>query len=218
MKKQDNAIGITKIYLVTNCYNNPNWVYIGKTKDSRKNPHQQTYGDQIEYTEIDEIKSLDKKDWKLSETYWIQQFKAWGFKVLNKNEGGGGVVNHLNESKIKISNSRKGKSFSEETKQKMSYKKIGQKRNEEIKNKISLSMKGKNTWSKDSMKGKNTWSTGGYHKKSVLQYDLKGNIIKEWNSITEAANALNIKKQGICDNLKNRCKTSGNYVWKYKND
>jgi hypothetical protein len=74
---------------VTNCYNNPNWVYIGKTINSRKNPHQQTYGKNIIYTEIDKILSTHKQDWEPLETYWIEQFKAWGFEVVNKRKKGG---------------------------------------------------------------------------------------------------------------------------------
>jgi hypothetical protein len=89
MKKQDNDIGKTKIYLVTNCYNDLNKVYIGKTINSRKNPHQRTYGKDIIYTEIDEIYSTHKQDWEPLETYWIQQFIAWGFDVVNKRKIGG---------------------------------------------------------------------------------------------------------------------------------
>jgi hypothetical protein len=89
MKKQDNVIIKTKIYLVTNCYGDPNKVYIGKTISSRKNPHQQSYGKNILYTEIDEISGVNKKDWELLETYWIQQFMAWGFEVVNKRKIGG---------------------------------------------------------------------------------------------------------------------------------
>jgi hypothetical protein len=74
---------------VTNCYGDPNKVYIGKTISSRKNPHQQSYGKNILYTEIDEISGVNKKDWELLETYWIQQFMAWGFEVVNKRKIGG---------------------------------------------------------------------------------------------------------------------------------
>lgn len=58
--------------------------------------------------------------------------------------------------------------------------------------------------------------TGYQTTQPILQYDLEGNFIKEWSSIENASISLNIKKQGICNNLKNRSKTSGNYVWKYK--
>jgi hypothetical protein len=80
----------TKIYLVENCYNNPSWVYIGKTKNCRKNDHKQKFGKEIIYTIIDYINSDDKKDWTPIESYWIEQFKVWGFNVLNQNTGGGG--------------------------------------------------------------------------------------------------------------------------------
>lgn len=81
---------ITQIYLVKNCYNDPNKVYIGKSCGSRKSPHKKTFGTNIVYTYIDSINSLDKKDWKPLESYWIEQFRQWGFEVQNKNEGGGG--------------------------------------------------------------------------------------------------------------------------------
>lgn len=55
-----------------------------------------------------------------------------------------------------------------------------------------------------------------YEKIKVTQYDLKGNTVAEWNSILEASNALNIKQQSIVNNLKNRSKSSGGFIWKYK--
>jgi group I intron endonuclease len=55
-----------------------------------------------------------------------------------------------------------------------------------------------------------------YEKIKVTQYDLKGNIVAEWDSILEASNTLNIKQQSIVNNLKNRSKSSGGFIWKYK--
>ena len=52
---------MTKIYLVENCYDDPNKVYIGKTINSTIGPHKRTYGKNITYTIIDEIYSLDHK-------------------------------------------------------------------------------------------------------------------------------------------------------------
>jgi hypothetical protein len=200
MKKQDKDIGTTKIYLVTNCYNNPNLVYVGKTTNSREYPHKLKYGEQIEYTIIDEIKSLDVNDWKPLETYWINQFKAWGFEVLNKNEGGGGPVFLSNESKIQMSQKKKGK-----------------KRDEEIKIKISSSMKGKNNWTKIFWQNaKNTWSIGEYYKKPILQYDMGGTFIREWSTTQEAASFYNIQKAHICNALNGRSKSSKGFIWKYK--
>lgn len=149
----------TYIYLITNIDNNPNRVYIGKTINlvSRKYDHIQTFGDQIQISAIDEVKSLESKDWKPLECYWIEQFKSWGFKTHNKNKGGGGIEFRTQESKKNISKNLK---------------------------------------------------------KSILQYDLKGNLVKEWNSIKEAKYSL---KCDIDACLKGNNKTSGGYFWIYKN-
>ena len=97
-------MSITKIYLVENCFGDPNKVYIGKTKNCRELPHKVTYGDQIIYNHIDEINSLDYKDWEPLESYWIEQFRQWGFEVMNYNKkGGNGVEFHTQETKNKMS-------------------------------------------------------------------------------------------------------------------
>lgn len=50
-------------------------------------------------------------------------------------------------------------------------------------------------------------------KRKILQYDLQGNFIKEWESITQAQ-----KKYGkaVLDCLTERTKTSYGFKWKYK--
>jgi hypothetical protein len=50
----------------------------------------------------------------------------------------------------------------------------------------------------------------------ILQYDLQGNFIREWRSGKEASVSLNLKKQSICNNLKNRTKSAYNFIWRYK--
>jgi hypothetical protein len=99
-------INITYIYLVENCFNDPNKVYIGKTKNprNRKWDHQKTYGKNIEYTIIDQVDSLEHKVWKPIETMWIQSFMIWGFDVVNlRKEGGNGSSEWSEESKRKQS-------------------------------------------------------------------------------------------------------------------
>ena len=59
---------------------------VGKTKNNRKSSHKKRFGEHIDYNYIDEVNSLKYKDWKPLETYWINQFKAWGFDVLNEND------------------------------------------------------------------------------------------------------------------------------------
>lgn len=53
--------------------------------------------------------------------------------------------------------------------------------------------------------------------KSILQYDLKGCLIQEWNSIWEAAESLSIQES----NIRACCcgqKSAGGFQWKYKED
>jgi group I intron endonuclease len=52
--------------------------------------------------------------------------------------------------------------------------------------------------------------------KPILQYDLKGNLIKEWKSATEVMKKLNFNKGAINNCLKNRTKSSYSFIWKYK--
>jgi hypothetical protein len=106
---------ITHIYLIENIELNTNKVYIGKTKDSyknnRKNHHKWKFGKQILFTYIDQINSTERKDWEQVESYWIEQFKQWGFDVVNKRkQGGSGASFHKEETKA---NMRKPRSTTE---------------------------------------------------------------------------------------------------------
>jgi hypothetical protein len=53
--------------------------------------------------------------------------------------------------------------------------------------------------------------------KPIIQYNLDGTPLKEWISCTEASNFLNINIRGINNNLLNISKSSGGYIWKFKN-
>jgi hypothetical protein len=52
--------------------------------------------------------------------------------------------------------------------------------------------------------------------KPVIQCDLHGITIAEFNSIEEAANITGISRSGIQSCCKGRLKTSGRCIWKYK--
>lgn len=54
------------------------------------------------------------------------------------------------------------------------------------------------------------------HKKAVVQYSKEGVFIKEWDSATDASKELGISKNGISRVCKNKLKTSGGYIWKWK--
>ena len=185
--------GITKIYLITNIDNNPNKVYIGKTKNnSRKQNHKLKYGSQITFDYIDEIYSLDRKYWTPLESYWIEQFRQWGFIIMNPNKkGGGGPEFHKIETKQKISEAHKLKhrKLSIEEKQRISHYSSLPKPISFI-NKI---------------------------RKPVLQFTKHGEFIKEWESSKHAA----IEMYGYYNDNIGRCcrgelKIARGYVWKWK--
>lgn len=51
--------------------------------------------------------------------------------------------------------------------------------------------------------------------KSISQYTKQGEFIKKWNSITEAANALNMKHQNISACCRGESKSAGGFIWKF---
>jgi hypothetical protein len=195
---------ITKIYLVENCYGDPNKIYIGKTKinNNRENEHRLKFGKEIIFTYIDEVDSLNKEKWKPLECFWIEYFRQLEFNIQNKNKGGNGRDFMSEETKLKISKSNKGKICKEETKEKISKSSIGKTKSLEYKLKLSNSRKGIPT------------------KKATptLQYDLEGNFIKEWAKIDEILKFFNKPRNNsnITSCCKGKTKTAYNYIWKYK--
>lgn len=60
-------------------------------------------------------------------------------------------------------------------------------------------------------KGKNSTLS-----KTVLQYDLQGNFIEEFEGIREIARQLNINPSSISACCRGKRKKTGGYIWKYK--
>lgn len=212
-------INITKIYLVDNIDNNPFKVYIGKTKisrsKSREYDHKYRFGCQINFNFIDEINSLKKEDWEPLETYWIEQFKQWGFEVVNKNTGGGGPDSHTDFSKSKISVSKLGQKYPKNHGLKISKALTGKTKSKEHCLNISLSKLGKPNIKNKIPKPK---GFGENNFKPILQYNLNGEFIKEWKSLKEAAMSLGYKQAtgSMSSNLKGKYKSALGFIWKYK--
>ena len=65
-------------------------------------------------------------------------------------------------------------------------------------------------------------TSGGYSgqgdlfKKSVLQYDLKGNFIQEFESASEAARQLDVFKSNLTAACRGETSQCGGFQWKYK--
>jgi group I intron endonuclease len=131
------------------------------------------------------IEETDELSCDFWEKYWISQIKTWGFELTNMTNGGDGsfsvvpwnkgkkgIFKHSEESKIKMSKTRKtsclgdkngfyGKNHSKESKEKMSAKRVGLKWSEKTKEKNS------------GINSKNC--------KKVFCYNLENNLIKIYN-------------------------------------
>lgn len=84
---------------------------------------------------------------------------------------------------------------------------FGKKHSEESKQKMSEAQKG----DKHHMYGKPS-----HRRKPVLQYSKNGDFIKEWTSIYDAAQELNLHQTNICYACNGKRKSSGGFIWKYK--
>jgi group I intron endonuclease len=168
----------------------------------------------FEVLEECEIDLLNEKERYWQELYNVIE-KGLNCKLVQTNDRSG---YHSKETRKKIGDanrgkpsSMKGRKHTEETKLKMSiaakkssYKRgkrfKGKKHSEETKNKISLANKGR----------------PAVNRRAILQMDLKGNVIREWNSITEALKTTGIT--GIANVVTGKSKNSGGFIWKYKED
>lgn len=55
-----------------------------------------------------------------------------------------------------------------------------------------------------------------HNSKKVIQYDLLGNFIKEWDCAMDIERKLNIRENNICACCRGEQNTAYGYVWKYK--
>lgn len=213
---------MTYIYLVENCYGDSNKVYIGKTINSRILPHKRKYGKNIIYTVIDYVNSLDHNDWKPLEAYWIEQFRQWGFELMNINkQGGQGPGIYSEESKNKMRKPRK-EGTGDKISKKLKENNHAQYYTDEVKLKIS---KGNKNISKPFTEEHrhNMEIAKRKQAKSLLMFDLEDNLIKEWESKGQAAKWIQETKERkgnltsqIKDCIFGRQKTAFGFKWKYK--
>lgn len=135
------------------------------------------------------------------EIEYMELFRSNGFRMLNIKDGGSNG-RMAEETKNKLSEQRKGV--------KREYFKgelnpfFGKKHDSETRAKMSASNKGNRVGVKNG------------RARSIYQFDLNLNLIKEHQTVTFAAKDLNISRQGISDVLNGRNKTSAGYIWKYK--
>jgi len=218
-----------KIYTLSSTREPNNVRYVGKTKQSLKrrlNGHlcdakkaksegrftihnynwinkELSEGYTIIISEIDSREFDVDEDWKWLEQYWISQFKSWGFKITNLTSGGDG-----NQDQV----------FSYESLEKKAEKLRGRPRDEETRRKISEGLTGvvRSEETKALVKDSITILQG----RKIVQYDLDGNKISDWESIAEAARQTGIDKGNIghCCNHAPNHNSAGGYIWRYEND
>lgn len=235
---------MTKIY----CLFDENEIpfYIGKTKNTlskRESQHQKRLNRNCFIFELDNV---EDKEWNFWEKHYISLFKSWGFNLENKNEGGGGLSNHSEKTKEKmsltprpetskklkgkkrpdVSKRFKGKNLSPETIQKIIDKKTNHYcyddplRGEKIKKSNQSNYKpGSDRNQKIKQKLTNreiTWVDK--FKIPVCQFDKQNNFITEFPSATEAGLSLNKKSSAISECCNKKRKSAYGYVWMFKSD
>lgn len=208
-----------KIYYISNSKNPDKPVYIGITSRSLKtrlsehirNNNSGKFKDWVNLqiknnidVLISEIEIVSKNEIKNREIFWIQYFKENGFEILNGNNGGGGPVELTDEQKNKLSKSRVGD------------KNPFYGKSHSIKSLSKISDNNAKYWLGKKLPKKNIENLVEINSKPVTQLDNNNVLIKNWKSISEASDVLNIDKSSIVKVLKNKRKTAGNYVWKYK--
>ena len=179
---------------------------------------------------------LSKKEAELKEIELIAFYKSDNPKFGYNISHGGSTSTMSEETKKKISESKKGekhpmygKHLSEETKQKISDSHKGEKHHlfgkhlpEDTKRKISenTSWNGRKHTEEElrkmseSMKGKNMGIESS-HSKKVAQYDLQMNLIRIWDSVRDIERETGINHANISRCCNGKYKTSGQFVWKY---
>lgn len=127
--------------------------------------------------------------------------KNKGHKLTNTTEGGDGSL---------------GCKQPPELVEKRAAKIRGVARPQEVRDKISESHKGRKKTEEHckNISKKITEIQG----KPVLQYDLEGNFIKEWESGAAAAKFYNVDRTSLYRCCQGKFKKSAGFVWKYKQD
>jgi hypothetical protein len=151
----------------------------------------------------DDLESL-----KSAEVNLISYLFSKGYKLTNSTMGGDGLLSPSEDVRKKLADSRRNYIWKEESRIKLSNSKIG-----------NTNSKGKK-WKQVSKDNFSKLKKGkpSHNQVPILQFDLSNNFIRRWDNISEAASFYGILPTSIVNNLKNRTKTSNNYIWKYESE
>ena len=152
---------------------------------------------------IMEIIEECEDNWAEREKYWISYYS--NTNLCNLSEGGEGV-GHNDSTKSKIKNTLLGRKRTDEEKQAISKAMTGVKRG-----KYSTSEGHKKRYEDSDERKK----CGIKLRKKVGQYDLKHNLIQEFESLREVSRKLSIDCGSISKCCKNKQKQSNGFTFKY---
>ena len=159
------------------------------------------------------FKNLTQQEAEQKEIELIKQYKSnnpkFGYNISN---GGNTNGKMSEETKIKISNSLKGRKFTEEHRNKISKAEMGEKNH----------MFGKKK-SKEEIEKLRLWNiehpnSGQFKSRKIGQYDLNWNLIRVWGSMGEIKRELGINHCLISDCCRGKQKTSKGFKWKYEDN
>ena len=221
------------------------YLHIAETKTSKTHKANwiKSLIDKNQKPVMDVLEICNEDDWVFLESYWISQFRCWGFNLCNLTNGGDGVKMWTDEMRKKMSEVKtgcevwnKGVPMSDIVKEKLSKAKIGcesafkgKSHTDEFKISKSRQMKEyykdnksnmfnkKHSYKSIELMSKNC-RVSKLPKTPVLQFNLDGVLIKEWLSVVDAGNKLNI----VPSNIRKICKSGefyrivGGFKWKYK--
>jgi group I intron endonuclease len=166
------------------------------------------YGWENHIHEVIEECSIEQLDER--EIYWGNYYNVLDKNGLNLKLGEGrGLVS--NETK-KLMSKRAKEIMTKEHRKKLSEAKLGKKLSEEHKQTLRVPKKS----NKNYLNNVGKWAS---LQTPVLQYDLDGNFIKEWEFIKYAESFYhpkNLVKNNICNCCRGAQKSAYGYIWKYK--
>lgn len=140
---------------------------------------------------IEIIEECNENNWSEREIYWIKYYRD-KFDLTNILDGGNGGATYgrlgVPWSKEQIINNRKAR--------------------------LGVSIKQTKQGNENREKGKRVFYDK--NKKPILQYDLDGNLIREWESAVDAGIELKINHANITKVCKGMRNKSGEFIWKYK--
>jgi group I intron endonuclease len=151
------------------------------------------------------------------EIFYINKYKSEGYRLTNMASGGNKNKKMSFETRNKMSNSAKNRNFrlvlSEDVKKIISEKTKKRFENQFERERLKISNKKYEDSKTEEQKLKDILIQDV---KSVIQYDKNMNFISEYVSIRDAERKTSINRANISKCCKNKVKSAGGFIWKFK--